>query len=74
MVGLGSWPGSVTVYVYAFVSPSLAELGPERTTTGGRLATATVIESEPTLLEASPSSAVTLTIELAGPSGNVHWK
>jgi hypothetical protein len=74
IAGLGSFPGSVTVYVYVFVSPSLAVVAPERTTVGATLATETDRESEPMLFEGSPSFAETDTVEVAGPSGKRQSK
>jgi hypothetical protein len=73
IVGLGSLPGSETVYVYVFVSPSFALSGPERTTVGTTFATVTVFVSA---LEGALSESFTWTetTELAGPSGNVQSK
>src|SRR6266511_2581627 len=73
MVGLGSLPGSVTVYVYVFVWPSSALEAPERTTCGATLAIATVIVA---VLDGASSESLTCTVasELAGPSGKVQSK
>ena len=57
-------------------APSLTErsLPAESTTVGATFATATVFESEPTLLLGSPSSAETETVTFAGPSGKLQSK
>src|SRR5919202_3106889 len=73
MVGLGSLPGSETVYVYVFVSPSFALVAPERTTVGATLAIETdCVSAAP--CAPSESVACAETVELAGPSGKLHWK
>src|SRR4051812_48230677 len=68
-----SAPGSEREREEWGVSPSLAESGPERVIWGATSATATSISSV-AMPPASPSSALTLTLELAGPSGKEQSK
>src|SRR4051812_26620016 len=66
-----SWPGSLTVNVYLCVDPSSTLPAPATCTVGATLTTLTVCVS---FAPVAPSESVADadTVELAGPSGNVH--